>query len=72
MQRVWRQLTSARARHGRSVHFRIATAKAVAKFSKANAKALLTADLDRVKLAKRPLPYETLDQLTLEIIMGVR
>nr|MBX2850334.1 hypothetical protein [Phycisphaeraceae bacterium] len=49
-----------------------AAAKAVTKFSKANAKALLAADLDRVKLAKRPLPYETLDQLTLEIIMGVR
>ena len=26
----------------------------------------------RRALAKRPLPYETLDQLTLEIIMGVR
>lgn len=49
-----------------------AAAKAVTKFTKANAKTLLAADLDRVKLAKRPLPYEELDQLTLEIIMGVR
>ncbi|MEM6506094.1 MAG: xylose isomerase [Planctomycetota bacterium] len=49
-----------------------APAKAIKKFSKANAKALLAADLDRTKLAKRPLPYETLDQLTLEILMGVR
>ena len=49
-----------------------AAAKAATKFSKANAKALLAMDLDRTKLAKRPLPYETLDQLTLEVLMGVR
>ena len=30
------------------------------------------ADLDRVKLADSPLPYEKLDQLTMEVIMGVR
>ena len=28
--------------------------------------------LDRIELAKAPLPYEKLDQLTMEIIMGVR
>jgi len=49
-----------------------AGARAATKYSKANAKKLLAMDLDRVKLAKRPLPYETLDQLTLEILMGVR
>lgn len=42
------------------------------KFSKANAKALLEADLDRVKLAKKSLPYEELDQLVFDLIMGVR
>ena len=46
--------------------------KAATKFTKANAKKLLAMDLDRKALAKRPLPYETLDQLTMEIIMGVR
>ena len=38
----------------------------------ANAAKLLAAPLDRVKLADRPLPYEKLDQLTMEIIMGLR
>lgn len=42
------------------------------KFSKANAKALLAADLDRTKLAKRPLPYEELDQLTFDLLLGAR
>ena len=30
------------------------------------------APLDRVELAKAPLPYEQLDQLTMEVLMGVR
>jgi xylose isomerase len=42
------------------------------KYSSANAKKLLAADLDRVELAKKPLPYERLDQLTMEVLMGVR
>ena len=42
------------------------------KFSSANAKKLLSAPLDRVKLAEEPLPYERLDQLTMEVLMGVR
>ncbi len=42
------------------------------KFSSANAKKLLGAPLDRVKLAEEPLPYERLDQLTMEVLMGVR
>lgn len=41
-------------------------------FSAANAKKLLAAPLDRVKLAEAPLPYEQLDQLTMEVLMGVR
>jgi hypothetical protein len=46
--------------------------KLTKKFSKANAKALLAADLDRTKLAPRPLPYEELDQLVFDLLMGVR
>ncbi|MEM6561566.1 MAG: xylose isomerase [Planctomycetota bacterium] len=49
-----------------------AMSKIATKFSKTNAKKLLAADLDREKLAKARLPYEQLDQLTAEIIMGVR
>jgi xylose isomerase len=41
-------------------------------FSADNARKLLNAKLDRVELAKARLPYEKLDQLTMEIIMGVR
>ena len=37
-----------------------------------NAKKLLDAPLDRVELAKARLPYERLDQLTMEVLMGVR
>ena len=33
---------------------------------------LLEAPLDRVELAKARLPYEELDQLTMEVLMGVR
>jgi xylose isomerase len=46
--------------------------KLTAKYSKANAAKLLAAPLDRVELAAAPLPYERLDQLTMEVIMGVR
>jgi xylose isomerase len=46
--------------------------KLTKKFSSANAARLLAAPLDRVKLAEAPLPYEKLDQLTMEVIMGVR
>ncbi len=49
-----------------------AVSKLTKKFTKKNAKALLAADLDRVQLAKAKLPYEKLDQLTMEIIMGVQ
>ncbi|MEM8874633.1 MAG: xylose isomerase [Planctomycetota bacterium] len=49
-----------------------ALTKISTKFSKTNMKKLREADLDRTKLAKARLPYEQLDQLTAEIIMGVR
>jgi xylose isomerase len=41
-------------------------------YSSGNAKKLLAAPLDRVQLAKARLPYEKLDQLTLEVLMGTR
>jgi xylose isomerase len=46
--------------------------KLTKKFSDANAKKLLGADLDRAELASAPLPYEKLDQLTMEVLMGIR
>ena len=42
------------------------------KYSSDAAKKLLAAPLDRVALAADPLPYEKLDQLTMEVLMGVR
>jgi xylose isomerase len=49
-----------------------AMARLTKKFSAQNAKKLLGAPLDRAKLAEAPLPYERLDQLTMEVLMGVR
>lgn len=46
--------------------------KLTKKFSKENAKKLLATPLDRVELAKARLPYEELDQLTFEVLMGER
>ena len=46
--------------------------KLTKKYSSGNAKKLLDASLDRTELAKARLPYERLDQLTMEIIYGVR
>jgi xylose isomerase len=46
--------------------------KLTKKFSAQNAKKLLAAPLDRVALANERLPYEKLDQLTMEVLMGVR
>jgi len=46
--------------------------KLTRKYSSANAKKLLAETLDRVELAEVPLPYERLDQLTMEVLMGVR
>lgn len=42
------------------------------RFSVGNAKKLLDAPLDRVELANIGLPYEKLDQLTMEVLMGIR
>jgi xylose isomerase len=46
--------------------------KLTKRFSPGNAKKVLEAPLDRVELAKARLPYERLDQLTMEIVYGVR
>jgi len=42
------------------------------RFSKSSARTLLDAPLDRIELAAHSLPYEKLDQLTMEVLMGVR
>jgi xylose isomerase len=49
-----------------------ALSKLSARYSNANARKLLDAELDRVELAAAPLPYERLDQLTMEVLMGLR
>ena len=46
--------------------------KLTGNFTKTNAKALLSTPLDRVKLASKPMPYEQLDQLVGDLLMGVR
>jgi xylose isomerase len=46
--------------------------KLTRKYSSDNAAKLLNAPLDRVELSKAPLPYEKLDQLAMEVLMGVR
>lgn len=43
-----------------------------AKFSKQQASELLSANFDRAGLASRGLKYERLDQLTIDILLGVR
>jgi len=41
-------------------------------FSRARAESIKTMPLDRAELASKPLPYERLDQLTIDILLGVR
>lgn len=45
---------------------------AMASYSAESRDALLAADLDRHALARKPLPYERLDQLVVELLLGVR
>jgi xylose isomerase len=42
------------------------------KYSGAHAAKLLAHTFDRSKLAAKNLPYERLDQLTVEVLLGVR
>jgi len=44
----------------------------VGKFSKPKSKTLLTHAFDRASMAAKRLPYERLDQLTIEVLLGVR
>jgi len=46
--------------------------KLTRKYSAGSAKKLLAETFDRHALASQPLPYEKLDQLTMEVLMGVR
>jgi len=48
------------------------TAPSVAKYSSSSRDTLLGANLDRVQLASKGLAYERLDQLTMEVLLGVR
>ncbi len=47
-------------------------AKTVASPGKASFEALLAQSFDRKKLASRPLPYEKLDQMVVELLLGAR
>jgi xylose isomerase len=47
-------------------------APAMARYSRENAEKILSAPLDRQEIARRRLPYERLDQLTFELLMGIR
>jgi len=47
-------------------------ARLTGSYTKRNAKALLDESFNRKKLADRPLPYEQLDQLVMDLLMGVR
>jgi xylose isomerase len=48
------------------------SAPSVGSFSEEGSKALLAHDFDRVQLAGKKLAYERLDQLTMDILFGVR
>jgi len=41
-------------------------------YSSANAKGVLAMQFDRQELAQRPLPYERLDQLTMDVLLGIK
>jgi xylose isomerase len=41
-------------------------------YSAGKAKALKKTEFDRIGLGQRGLPYERLDQLTFEVLLGVR
>jgi xylose isomerase len=46
--------------------------KAIGSYSRAKAEDIKSTQLDRLELASRQLPYERLDQLTVDILLGVR
>ena len=46
--------------------------EALGRYSRAKAENIKSMPLDRAHLASKPLPYERLDQLTIDILLGVR
>jgi len=46
--------------------------KLTSKYSSGNATKLKAAKFDAAQLAKKPLPYERLDQIVVEVLLGVR
>jgi xylose isomerase len=44
----------------------------IGKYSRDTASSLKSRTFDREQLAARPLPYERLDQLVIDVLMGVR
>ena len=44
----------------------------VGKYSSQNAKSLLNRSFDRAALSQKGLQYERLDQLTIDVLLGVR
>jgi xylose isomerase len=49
-----------------------ALGKLTSKYSSANAAKLKSASLDAAALAKKPLPYERLDQILIDVLLGAR
>jgi len=52
--------------------FRNGSKEALGGYSRENARRVKELPLDRAELARRSLPYERLDQLTVDILFGVR
>src|SRR5262244_3800155 len=46
--------------------------ESLGKYSRAKAESIKTTQIDRQQLGSKPLPYERLDQLTIDILLGVR
>jgi xylose isomerase len=46
--------------------------RTVGRYSREKAENIKSMPLDRVQIANKPLPYERLDQLTIDILLGVR
>jgi len=48
------------------------SSETLGRYSRENAKRVKELPLDRAELARKSLPYERLDQLTVDILFGVR
>ena len=56
----------------KQIHDTSVKAPSASRFGKDHLKSLLDFEFDRSVLAAKPLPYEKLDQLTVEVLLGVR